>query len=1375
MSKYLFDGKPYAGSFILESSTDGSTWEPMIAKSGNNFLGREGLVTSGVGTISSGYNSSAFSNTQFSIYKPSGSYSEPLDLSVITINSGELRQASTASCSVTISAGVGSTWTPSSNDMRDFSVHCVLANITSPYWTPGTTIFNCVVTGYDTSSGVLSFKATPDIYGLCRFIVLVRSGFGTGELKKTLRTSSDSTVEISLIPAALLVLDATDPQSYSGSGTTWIDLSGKGNNATLNGATYSASGAGGYKSILCNMTSPSKYANGTFSGTNPFNGAHSIFVWCYQTIASAYSQIVKSGSSGLMMQVHNSVDYMNAAVTLADHESLLGNVWPGTAYNSATIIALIDGSTTPIGRWICVSICNSDYKYNSRVTSYGYNNGRLFSNSGRIYDGSTTANFALENGYYIGSWFTGYVGYVAIYPAQLTLEQFVLKFNETRSKFGVASDIVLPSFTQIYNTNQVDNSKSGGLSVDWNWDTLVLAFPGDSLTEVSRSLNVLGSTTKTVSVKYSGTVVNTNSKYYGSSFRCNVAPSSAGGSIEFGNLPSNMFNSPFTVEFWFRPTAVQGGSNYLLQIGAWGTAGQLYVSLPVSSGSALLQTYIQGQTLFDPIQTRPNHGAKYLIDTWHHFALVRDSTHFRFYVNGVADFSRRIATLPDVSNIWIGGINGTPTSDFYGQIQDVRIYTSVKYNGPFNPTVVRFTWVAPTSVSNLIFVGQPTLPIGTICSITLVGTGFKPASVVVSRLTVHVFDTTPPYNKPASPNCEVTAYNISNGIITFKAVPTTTGNGRYIVVFVDPPDGSAAVVLQEMTNLTVTITPVRTITSTAGELSTRVFNGNTYTAIRNSGTLTIAGGPLIGEVLMVAGGAGSPSVGGGAPGAGGVAYSISAYIPANNYGVTIGAGGAAGATNGTPGIAGGNTIAFGITVYGGGPDQVNGGSGGGATNGSRGTALPATGTSTIGTYTSFGNRGGNLLEQGDIYGNLVYPGGGGAGGPGGDAIASVGGGVGGVGKNTWSDWLAACGIGEGDTSNKYWIGGGGGGPGNEVSGQVRAGAGGLGGGGRGGVMTVMSTNRTGPLFAGLATNGIPYSGGGGGSGIIKHSGTWNSGSEAYQWSVPSGSGGSGVIIIKQYGVPAVVPTIPSTPSDVTGLVVWLDGSDPNGNSTPPSNNFGITTWVDKSGASRSATGTGATYKAAATVGGIKNTLGTMFFSNSGYRIPYTSFPQSFTIISLFRVERALNTDGTLMSVGNDSSCYVLSGPTDCVVYFGIMSGNFQAGVGNGSNSWLAGGVAPQTPTTLIRGQWVIGTMTYDQGNKITERFINGIKMSSTTDTSVQAQWNDMYIGLPGPNGTDYRLNGYIGEILIYNKVLTNSDRQKVEGYVTNKYGFGVSV
>jgi hypothetical protein len=49
MSRYLFDGKPWGGAFILEASTDGTSWDTMVAKSGNNFLGREGLITNGGG------------------------------------------------------------------------------------------------------------------------------------------------------------------------------------------------------------------------------------------------------------------------------------------------------------------------------------------------------------------------------------------------------------------------------------------------------------------------------------------------------------------------------------------------------------------------------------------------------------------------------------------------------------------------------------------------------------------------------------------------------------------------------------------------------------------------------------------------------------------------------------------------------------------------------------------------------------------------------------------------------------------------------------------------------------------------------------------------------------------------------------------------------------------------------------------------------------------------------------------------------------------------------------------------------------------------------------------------------------------------------
>ena len=45
----------------------------------------------------------------------------------------------------------------------------------------------------------------------------------------------------------MLHLDAANPKSYIGSGTSWVDISGKGNNGTLtNGPTFSSDNLGSF-------------------------------------------------------------------------------------------------------------------------------------------------------------------------------------------------------------------------------------------------------------------------------------------------------------------------------------------------------------------------------------------------------------------------------------------------------------------------------------------------------------------------------------------------------------------------------------------------------------------------------------------------------------------------------------------------------------------------------------------------------------------------------------------------------------------------------------------------------------------------------------------------------------------------------------------------------------------------------------------------------------------------------------------------------------------------------------------------------------------------------------------------------------------------
>jgi len=87
----------------------------------------------------------------------------------------------------------------------------------------------------------------------------------------------------------VLNLDASNLGSYSGSGTTWYDLSGTNNNGTLtNGPIYN-SGANGYfafDNVNDYVTAPSSssYAFGT--------GDFTVEVWIYPTSFSGYTHLI---------------------------------------------------------------------------------------------------------------------------------------------------------------------------------------------------------------------------------------------------------------------------------------------------------------------------------------------------------------------------------------------------------------------------------------------------------------------------------------------------------------------------------------------------------------------------------------------------------------------------------------------------------------------------------------------------------------------------------------------------------------------------------------------------------------------------------------------------------------------------------------------------------------------------------------------------------------------------------------------------------------------------------------------------------------------------------------------------------------------------
>jgi hypothetical protein len=274
------------------------------------------------------------------------------------------------------------------------------------------------------------------------------------------------------------------------------------------------------------------------------------------------------------------------------------------------------------------------------------------------------------------------------------------------------------------------------------------------------------------------------------------------------------------------------------------------------------------------------------------------------------------------------------------------------------------------------------------------------------------------------------------------------------------------------------VTPTVLPKATGGDI---VANDGTYWyhAFLSTGTF-VPQSNLSCDVLVVAGGAGGGYWNAGGGGAGGLIAFTAQSLTAQNYAITIGAGGNAGtsggiATNGANSQFASLTAAVGGGY--GGADSASGGAGGSG----GGAGYGATG----GGFTSGqGTAGG----AGDTTGLPVF-GGGGGGATVAGANGTSGNGAGGNGSSAYSSWGLATTTGQNVTGTCWYAGGGSGG--NQTNTNTLLVLGGNGGGGSSGYgynATVINP-----------TAGTANTGGGGGGGTATN---------------PGANGGSGIIIVR---------------------------------------------------------------------------------------------------------------------------------------------------------------------------------------------------------------------------------------------------------------------
>ena len=210
----------------------------------------------------------------------------------------------------------------------------------------------------------------------------------------------------------VLYLDAANTQSYTGSGTTWTDLSGEGNNGTLtNGPTFSSDNGG---SIVFDGTndeidcgSSDNFAFGT--------GDFTIEFWCNPDTLSTRCMISIS-STGTNNTENWQVRYDSSKVKW---------IYSGTS-------GILSSSTVSTGEWTHIVATRSGTTLTLYINAVSEGTGSSsdnLSDNGTLRIGCTRA----QNNY-----FDGKISNVKLYKGKaLTAEEVAQNYNALRGRYGI--------------------------------------------------------------------------------------------------------------------------------------------------------------------------------------------------------------------------------------------------------------------------------------------------------------------------------------------------------------------------------------------------------------------------------------------------------------------------------------------------------------------------------------------------------------------------------------------------------------------------------------------------------------------------------------------------------------------------------------------------------------------------------------------------------------------------------------------------------------------------------------------------------------------------------------------------------------------------
>jgi hypothetical protein len=230
------------------------------------------------------------------------------------------------------------------------------------------------------------------------------------------------------------------------------------------------------------------------------------------------------------------------------------------------------------------------------------------------------------------------------------------------------------------------------------------------------------------------------------------------------------------------------------------------------------------------------------------------------------------------------------------------------------------------------------------------------------------------------------------------------------------------------------------------------------------------------------------------------------------------------------------------------------------------------------------------------------------------------------------------------------------------------------------------------------------------------------------------------------------------PSLTDGCVLWLDGTDPLANGSPPANNTPIATWKDKSGKGNDAVQTNSTYQPTYTHNSFNNNHSLQFAAEDYMQIPNPSEVnfQEHTIFFVCYPDPLDELGTRFLSLGETTRSFVLSINSDYSMFYYRLY--------NGSSD---------TTTTMasFKGPHIYSA-SWD--GALMNLYLDGqLRASQAKTTPINNTSEAILIGLnPGYTTMDYM--GKFAEIIIYKRALSDIERERVENYLKNKWRFDPS-